>query len=216
MKKTAYLFAKDVDHQIEALSSAEYHQRSGRSKRLREELCPISRLALQLKQPGVEVEVEAFENNGADDGRLWVTGFWEGTFDVQVTIADYSHEEYLRNEMLALEGYAPGAGEIFRDKKTKKINATMAGVDIDEYFNRIANSVMARFQNKASLAYGPKTFLIIVFDEKKLSCLVNWSLLFDILKEKGGLSSSNFYAVYLFNCATNEIQKFTELEVFGG
>lgn len=70
MKDTAYSFAQKVDDQLEATSSSDYHLRTGRIKLLREELYPISRLALQLKQPGLKVEVEAFENNDAADGHI--------------------------------------------------------------------------------------------------------------------------------------------------
>jgi hypothetical protein len=206
MKASAYSFAQEVDRQIEAFGSADYHRRSGRIKRLREELYPISRLALQLKQPGLEVEVEAFEDNGAADGRIWVTGFWNGEFDVQVTV-DYDYEKSLRSEMLVSEGYAPGAGKIYRDKTTKKIVATTAAVDYEEYFDRIVNVVMSLFRKKASLAYGSNTFLVITFDEVKLRGLAKWSRLFHILHEQGGLTGSGFSAVYLFNCATNEMQK---------
>jgi hypothetical protein len=206
MKGTAYSFAQEVDRQIEVLSLADYHLRSGRSKRLREELYPISRLALHIKQPGLEVEVEAFENSGTADGRIRVSGFWEDDFEVQV-ICDHSYEESLRSEMLASEGYTPGAGEIARDKKTKRLVAISAAVDHDEHFDRIAKAVLALFQKKASLAYGSSTFLIIAFDEVKLRGLASWTRLFRTLEAKGGLANSNFVAVYLFNCATNEMQK---------
>lgn len=205
MKDTAYSFAQEVDRQIEALSPADYHRRIGRSKRLREELYPISRLALLLKQPGLEVEVEAFEDSGAADGRIRVFGFREGEFDVQVT-CDYNYEESLRSELLVSEGCTPGAGDIYRDKKTKKIIATIGGVDYDEHFERVARAVMTLFQKKSSLAYGPNTFLIIGFDEVKLYGLASWNRLVRILGEKGGMVNSGFSAVYLFNCATNEMQ----------
>jgi hypothetical protein len=205
MKDTAYLFAQKVDRQIEVLSLADYHLRTGRSKRLREELYPISRLALHLKHPGLEVEVEAFEDSGAADGRIRVSGFWEGEFDVQVT-CDHSYEESLRSELLVSEGCTPGAGEIGRDKKAKRIIAMGAAVDCDEHFDRVATAVMVLFQKKTSLAYGSSTLLIIAFDEVKLRGLASWNRLFRTLGEKGGLANSGFSAVYLFNGATNEMQ----------
>jgi len=73
MKDTAYLFASKVDQQIEALSCLEYFMRRARGKVLLEENLPISRLGLHLKQPGLEVEVEAYENNNKDkepDGHI--------------------------------------------------------------------------------------------------------------------------------------------------
>src|SRR5437879_9419619 len=49
MKGTAYSFAKEVDRQIEELTLNDYLRRRGRGKLLREELYPISRLALHLR-----------------------------------------------------------------------------------------------------------------------------------------------------------------------
>ena len=132
MKGTAYLFASEVDRQIEALLEAEYLMRRDRGKVLQEELLPISRLALHLKQPGQEVEVEAFENDGEADGYIRVTGFREQEFNVQVTCA-FTYEESMRRELLVTEWAAPGAGDIYRDRKTKQIVATGAATDIQRF-----------------------------------------------------------------------------------
>jgi hypothetical protein len=106
MKDTAYSFAREVDQQIEALAPDDYHRKFGRSKQLQEELYPISRLALQLKQPGLEVEVEAFEDDGPVDGYIRISGFREREFDVEVTCV-YDYNESLRRELLVSEGSAP-------------------------------------------------------------------------------------------------------------
>lgn len=208
MKGRAYSFARQVDRQIEALDSTSYLRKGkrDRSKKLQEELYPISRLALHLKQPGLGVEVEAFEDNGPADGRIRVSGFWEGEFDVQVT-RDYSGSEALRSELLASTGIAPGAGEIFRDKKTRAIHATGAAVDDGEHIERIAKSVARLFKKKAAMAYGPDTILIVAFDEVKLRGLGNWHLLLLALQQQEDMPCGRFARVYLFNGATNELQQ---------
>jgi len=205
-KDDAYSFASRVDQQIEALDSTTYLRGRDRAKRLQEELYPISRLALQLKQPGLEVEVEAFEDDGPADGHIRVSGFWQAEFDVQVT-CDYDYAESLRRELLASVGAAPGAGEIFRDKKTGTIRATGAAVDSDEHIGRIAKSVAALFKRKAAMAYGPNTILIIAFDEVKLRGLHHWHLLLLALTQQEGMRGAGFSRVYLFNDATNELQQ---------
>ena len=63
------------------------------------ELYPISRLALHRKAPDLEVEVEAFSNDGAIDDYIIKTGFRDCARNVDVTVA-YGYEEYLRNELL--------------------------------------------------------------------------------------------------------------------
>ena len=99
MKLGAYAFAHEVDLQIEALSDRDYHCRIGRSKLLQEELLPISRLGLHLKQYGLVVEVEAFESNAGSDGHIQLSGdFREREFDVEVTY-DYSYEEAILFQM---------------------------------------------------------------------------------------------------------------------
>lgn len=212
MKSGAYGFASEVDLLIEALSNVEFHRRIGCSKKLREELHPLSRLGLHFKQPGLNVEVEGFEdrdcpNDYSPDGYIRITGFIEREFEVQITFADYKGNDALRAEMLASEGFAPGAGDIRRDKRSKKIVATMAAVDCDEHIGRIATAVKERFTDKASKPYAHGTVLLIAFDEIKLSGRSNWRLLFSQLDQDGGLAGSSFAKVYLFNCATNELRK---------
>lgn len=207
MKDSAYEFACAVDRQIEALSNDEYHRRTGRSKILREELFPLSRLALHLKQPGLEVEVEGFEDCGRADGFIRITGFREQEFEVQITYADYGREDALRAELLVSQEFAPGAGDIRRDKKSGHIVATMEAVDYEEHVGRIAAAVMARFRDKVSKPYAPSTALLIAFDEVKLYGRAYWAQLFTAVDGVGGMGGSPFATVYLFNCATNELHK---------
>ena len=125
---------------------------------LREELYPISRLALHLKQPGLKVDVEAFEDDGPADGHIRESGFRDVDFDVQVT-SDYSYDESLRDELLASEGFSWGAGDISRDRSSGKIDASPGAVDHDEQFKRISESVVRLFQKKTAISYGSNTVL---------------------------------------------------------
>jgi hypothetical protein len=206
MTTSAYEFASEVDHQIEALSSEDYHRRVGRSKKLREELYPLSRLALHFKQPGLEVEVEGFENSGRPDGYICITGFREREFEVQITYADYAHEAALRAQLLVSEGCCPGAGEIKKDKRSGKIVATTGLVHDDEHVDRIASAVLKRLHDKARKPYPPGTVLLIAFEEVKLYGRTNWYQLFSALDGQGGMSGSPFAEIYLFNGATNEMR----------
>jgi hypothetical protein len=206
MKGDAYSFAKEVDRQIEALSLDDYLRRRGRGKVLREELYPISRLALLLKQPGLEVDVEAYEDDRPADGHIRERGFRDREFDIQVT-SDYSHDESLRDELLATEGVSWGAGDIRRDKSSGKVIASPGVVDYEEHFKRISESLVRLFRKKAAILYGSDTVLIISFDEIKIAGHYAWEKLVSFVDEKGGLSGSAFRSVYLFNIATNELQR---------
>ena len=206
MKGTAYSFAEQVDREIEELTPSDYLRRKGRGKRLREELYPISRLALHLKQPGLEIEVEAFEDDGPVDGHIRESGFREQEFDIEVT-SDYSHDESLRDELLVAEGVAWGAGEIHRDKTSRRVVATPGAVDNDEHFDDVSEAVLRLFRNKAAMSYPPNTVLIISFDEIKLFGHYSWNHMLSRVATEGGLSGSAFRSIYLFNIATNELQK---------
>lgn len=207
MKSSAYEFSSRVDHQIEALSTEDYHRRIGRSKRLREELYPLSRLALHLKQPGTTVEVEAFEDSGRADGCIRITGFFDSQFEVQVTYAGYGGKDALRDKLLVSEGVSPCAGEIEREKGSGRIVATMGVVDCDEHVTRIASAVLERFYAKVRKSYAPGTVLLIAFDEVKLKSRTNWDQLFSAVDGQGGMSDSPFAQVYLFNGSTNELRR---------
>src|SRR6266540_1184780 len=206
MKTTAYLFASEVDRQIEALSDIDYLMHRDRGKILQEELLPLSRLAIHLKQPGLEVDVEAFENDREADGYIRVTGFREQEFNVQVTCA-FTYKESMRRELLTTKGTAPGVGEIYRDKKNKQIVSTMAGMDTDEHISRVSRSVVELYKAKIVKKYSKDTVLIIAFDSIQLYGRHNWSQLFAALEKEGGLSGSEFMAIYLFNNATNELHR---------
>ncbi len=147
MKRNAFEFAQEVDRQIEQLSIEEYHLRQGRGKLLQEELLPISRLGIHFKVPGLNVEVEAFENDGPVGGHISISGFRSEEFDVQVTYI-YSYEESLRRELLLSQGVAPAAGVIFRDKRSRKIVSTMTSVDLEQHIDDLANAVVERFEKK--------------------------------------------------------------------
>jgi hypothetical protein len=209
-KTSAYKFAFEVDRQIEALSNEAYHTHHdlvGRSKKLREELYPLSRLALHFKQPGLEVEVQGFVDCGRPDGYIRITGFLNREFEIQITYAAYSCKDALRAQLLVSEGFTPGAGDIQREKKSKRIIATMGSVDHDEHIVRIASGILERFHDKCKKTYAPGTVLLIAFEEVKLYGCTNWHQLLVAIDEKGGMSGSSFAEVYLFNGATNELRR---------
>ena len=204
MKADAYSFAKQLDQEIEALSKSDYLRRRGRAKRLREELYPISRLALYLKQPGLGIEVEAFENDGPVDGHIRESGFREREFDIEVT-AEYCYDESLRDELLDAEGVSWGAGDIHRDKNSGKMIASPGVVNNDAHFDAVSDAIVRLFRNKTSKTYPPKTALIIAFDEIKLLGHYGWNQVLTRVASQGGLTASAFDSVYLFNVATNEM-----------
>lgn len=68
MRNSVFDFAVEVDRQISTLTREQFYLRTGRAKRLLEELYPLSRFALRLKYLGNDPEVEAFENDGPLDG----------------------------------------------------------------------------------------------------------------------------------------------------
>ncbi len=70
MRGTVFEFALEVDQQIASLTREQYYLRTGRAKILLEELYPLSRFALRLQYPGIQLEVEAFEDDGPIDGVL--------------------------------------------------------------------------------------------------------------------------------------------------
>jgi len=204
MKHQAYKFAQEVDEQIDQLSDKDYHLRLGRSKVLQEELLPISRLGVYFKLPGLEVEVEAFENSGLADGHISISGFRSNEFDIQVTYI-YSYEESLRRELLVSKGAAPTNGQIFREKRSGAIISSTIAEDFEEYINRLAENVINRFKQKKLIEYKSNTILLIAFDEFKLYGNKSWNNLISIIEKKEDLSNSKFEQVYLLNCAHNDI-----------
>jgi len=202
----AFAFAARTDRLIAALPNDSYLRRVGRAKQLLEEVLPLSRLALSLKLPGLRVLVTAHENDGPVDGRIEVSGFITRDFDVEVTYASYGQEEALRSELLSRSGFAPAAGPISR-AKSGEIVATMGAIDCDEHINRLCSATMARFKSKSEKAYATKPVLLIAFDEVKLFGVANWSGLFAAIAKAGGMRSSSFQEVHLFNGATNETHR---------
>jgi hypothetical protein len=207
MKSTAYEFANDVEARIEALSPEQYHRRPRAAKRLIEELYPMSRLALAFKQPGLTVEVEALENSGRADGHIWIAGFLERTFEVQVTFAGYERSDALRSNLLVDQGFAPGAGPIKQDKKTGRIEATMEVEDIDAPVKRLGESICKRSRAKAVKPYVLGTVLLVAFEDMRLRGRGWWNLLYAAIDTAGGIERGPFAQVYLFNGCSNELQQ---------
>lgn len=206
MRNTAFAFAIEVERQIEALTMEAFHSRSGHSKVLQEEWYPIARLGVHLQQPGLVVDVEAFGNSGAADGRIIESGFRKREFDIQVTYV-HNYEESLRRELMVTQGFTPGSGAIVRDKKSGTIVATMAAVDSDHNVTRTASAIVERFQKKSAKAYKPNTVLIIAFEEVTLRGRAAWTQLFSLIERQVSLGKSNFQSVFILNCSTNELQQ---------
>ncbi len=206
MRDTAFSFAAEVERQIHALSAEEFHLRQGKSKVLLEEWYPISRLALHLKQPGLEVHVEAFGDSGVADGRIEERGFRERTFDVQATYVE-DYEGALRRELMHRQGFSPGAGPIKRLKPSGSIVAEMAAVDFDHNLKQAAAGIAEQFNKKASKSYPENTALLISFDDMTLIGFRMWRQLLTVTQERATLTGSKFNAVYIINCATNELIK---------
>ena len=206
MRHPAYSFAIEVERQIEALSLEDFHTRRGQSKVLQEEWYPIARLGLHLKQPGLEVEVEAFGNSGVADGHIEERGFRDRAFDVQVTYV-HDYEEALRRKLMLNTGFAPGAGPISRGKKTNEVVATMTSVDLDYNIERVAAALAERFEKKAAHPYPPNTVLILAFEDITLRGRDCWYKLLGLVDERVSLGASKFSAVYVLNCSTNELHQ---------
>ncbi len=207
MKDSAYAFAVAVDQQLDELSDDAYHRRVGRAKKLREELFPLSRLALYLKLPGLRVEVEAFEDDRPIDGHIRITGYREEDIDVEITYAGYGANEALRSELLATQGYAPGAGPISRQKRGAPISAVGAAQDYDEHRIRMPDAILEAFRKKNRKPYRAGTLLLIAFEEIHLAGHDEWSKLLFALNKVDDLRSSQFSRIYLFNGATNELNR---------
>ena len=120
MRGSVFEFAVEVDRQIGVLTRERFHLRTGRAKRLLEELCPLSRFALRLKYPGNDPEVEAFKDDGPLDGAIDWGDKQASQLNVEVMYV-HSYQEALRSELMWTTGSTPGAGIIYRDKETGKI-----------------------------------------------------------------------------------------------
>ena len=207
MKSSAYEFAKVTESRIEALTDEQYYKRPRGAKRLIEELYPLSRLALAFCQPGLIVEVEAPENSGRADGNIWVRGFLNKAFEVQVTFAGYEQSDALRSNLLVDQGFAPGAGPIKRDKRTGQIVATMKAEEIDAPVQRLGESICERFKAKEAKPYVPGTVLLIAFEDIKIRGRGCWDRLYSVIDGAGGVKGKVFAQVYLFNACSNELQQ---------
>lgn len=212
MNNSAFEYAMEVDKRIDGLSNEEFHLKKAQGKVLLEELYPLSRLALFFKQPGLEVLVEGFEDCGRADGKIIVTGFKSLEAEIQLTFAGYSYDDALRSELLLSQGCAPFSGEIKRKKG--KIEARMEAVDPDEYIDKLAKSIVSRFQKKSKKDYLNDTILLIAFDEYKLFGNSKWNLLFSKLTAEITTDKTLFSAVYLFNCWTNQLRLFAGAPIY--
>jgi len=204
MRMRAIDFAEWVEKEIQSLSAEDFHLRTRKSKRLREELYPISRLALLLKQPGLEVLVEAHGPDGRVDARIYETGFRNRSFSVEATYA-YDHEQSLRDELMVIDGVAPGSGPIARINR--RIEASPSAVDEDYHVLRIARMVAKCFREKTSKSYPSNTILIIAFEEITMRGWFAWVRFLGVLFELINAAESSFLSVYLINVCSNEIQQ---------
>ncbi|MFZ2269787.1 MAG: hypothetical protein WAV95_19605 [Azonexus sp.] len=199
----AYEFAQRVDARIEALPPEQFRERQRDAKRLLEELYPLSRLALSFKQPGLHVLVEAHEDSGRADGKIWLSGFLDKSFEVQVTFAGYGRPEALRASLLLRQGSGPGEPE----RKADETPAIGEPEDTDVSISKLAASICERGRSKVAKSYAPGTVLLIAFEDVRLRGQSAWSRLYWAIENAGRLEQGPFARVYLFNSYSNELQQ---------
>lgn len=204
MKGSALEFALAVDQQIAALPREAFYRRTGRSKRLQEELYPLSRFALHLMHPGVTVQVEAFENDGPIDGVIRFSDSDTRELRIEVTYI-HSYEAALRRELLWTTGSTPVAGSIHRDKSSGKIVAISSAVPTDEEIDQLAADIVELYSKKRSKNYARGTILLITFEDPTFFGQSLWRQLLAAVDQRGGLSDGSFAEVHVFNCGTNDL-----------
>jgi len=155
----------------------------------------------------LSIEVEALEGSGRADGRISISGFLEKTFEVQVTFAGYERSDALRSEMLAEEGAAPGAGPIDRERDTGKIFASMQSEDVGAFVKALGQSIHARVSLKIGKPYATGSILLVAFDEVRICGRGWWELLYETIDDAGGIHLGPFSGIYLFNSASNELNR---------
>jgi hypothetical protein len=205
MRLPAFEFAQAVDKEIKALPREAYYLRTGRSKRLQEELYPLSRFALHLVYPGVSVEVEAFEDDGPCDGLICFGGSDRRELRIEVTYV-HSYEAALRRELLWKTGSTPGAGPIHRDRTSNQIIARIALIPTAEEIGKLASDIITLHAKKCAKGYERGTILIIAFDDPTFFGRTLWRQLLTAIEKLGELSGGGFSEVHLFNCGSNELQ----------
>jgi len=204
MRAPVFEFALEVDRQIASLSREEFHLRTGRAKRLLEELFPLSRFALRMKYPGNNVEVEAYEDDGPLDGTIHWGGTPPSKLNVEVTCV-HSYEEALRSELMWSTGSTPGAGPIYRDKRSGKIVAESVLVPTAEEMSKLGAAIVERFRKKCAKPYPKGTLLLVAFDDPTFFGFDLWRQLFAAMQEHGGLVGWPG-EVHIMNCGSNETQ----------
>lgn len=205
MRLPACEFLRYVEQEIDALPAETMRSKNTpEAKKLIEELRALSRLALALKFPGLEIDVEVTPDGSEADGIIFERGFRDRELKIQIAYS-FDHEEAMRMELLNKQGHAPGAGPIHRDKKTKMILAELEAVNSDEHIQRCTQEIIRLYEKKVAKNYKTKMVLLIGFSELKLKGLPTWLSLYENIRNKLNLKENNFIAVYLFNEASNEI-----------
>jgi hypothetical protein len=86
MRLPAYDFSKYVEQEIEELPAETMRSKNTpEAKKLIEELRALSRLALALKCPGLEVDVEVTPDGSEADGIIFEKGFRDRELKIQIT-----------------------------------------------------------------------------------------------------------------------------------
>jgi hypothetical protein len=157
-----------------------------------------------LKYPGNNPEIEAFEDDGPLDGSIHWGGERGSKLNIEVTYV-HSYQEALRSELLFNTGSTPGAGSIYRDRKTGNIVATSAVVPTAEEVAQLAAAIVERFEKKRTKHYPIGTALLIAFDNPTFFGFDSWWQLAADINARGSLEGG-FGEVHLFNCGSNELQ----------
>lgn len=203
MRAPVFEFASEIDRQIAELTREDHYLRTGRAKRLLEELYPLSRFGLRIKYPGNDTEIEAFEDDGPVDGKIYWHAESPRGLDVEVTYV-HSYEEALRLELLWTSGSTPVVGPIYRERKTGKIVAESILLPTSEQIRKLASQILELFKKKCAKGYPKGTLLLIAFDDPTFFGFDLWRQLFGAIDAQGGFIGA-FGEIEILNCGSNEL-----------
>jgi hypothetical protein len=123
-----------------------YFERKGLNvPRFVAEAVPVSRLALLLATPGIEVHVTCFAHSLNYDAQIEISGWRQPSFRVEVTTTE-PDDVVLRRQALSRVGHVMLAGPIRREGR--KIIAEAEMVDVTEEEQRRTALMLARLRDK--------------------------------------------------------------------
>ncbi len=205
VEKASYALLREIDSEG---GISRLRRRTGKFKKLIEEVLPISFFIRCFERPGLDLYCEYLSGNQSYDAKIYCEGLLvekqslKSEFFLEVSIACHP-KDYLKRECLE-RGLPSFGGNDIERLKNGTIKSSPEVSDSDELMEKHFEFIKSRIDGKNKIQYPPDTYLIIPLFPDTLIMRNEW---LEIIRRLASIDNifSAFCGLFIFDTISNRM-----------